>query len=176
MHLLTLCHALLYPLTLLFLSLSLMCLSLALLFLLLLLQPFLLFFLQFLQSLLPFFLLLHYFPHPPLMLLPRQYLLKLYSRLALLLAALLILPSDLLIQILNFFCDIFSFGLDLDFLLFLIGQLRWWHCLFRQCGCILNDKEHTSGITKDPFSKLIAIFSIELKPCFYPSASLGPVS
>lgn len=99
------------------------------------------------------------------MLFPRQYLLELNRRLILLLA-LLIFASDLLVQILYFFGDILSFGLDLDFLLLLVGQLRRSHCFLGQRGCNLNDKDCTSGITKDPFSRLIAIFSIELKPCF----------
>ena len=143
----------------------LLCLSFALLFLFLLFQPFLLFFLQFFQSLLPFFLLLHYFSYPPLVLFPRQYLLEFNCRLVLLLA-LLIFPSNLVVQILYFFGDILSFGLDLDFLLLLVGELGRSHCLFGQGSCSLNDKECTSGMTKDPFSKLIAIFSIELRPCF----------
>lgn len=154
MRFLPLCHAILDSLPLFFLRLGLLRFSLAFLLLLFLLQSLLLLFLQLLQPLLPLFFLLHYFPDPPLVLFPRQYLLELHSWLVLLLAALVGLPSDLLVKVLDFFDDILSLGLDLDLLLLFEGQLGRRHCFFRQGSCVLNEKDYTSGMTKDPFSRL----------------------
>lgn len=121
-HLFSLAHILLNFQPLVFLGLFLLLLPKGLLLLHLLLLLPLLLLLQLLLPFLPLLLFLHQLANPPLVLLLCEDLFEFHRQIALFFGSLLAFPANLLVKILNLFCNIFSFGLVFFLPLLFVGQ------------------------------------------------------
>ncbi len=139
-----------------------------LLLLLLLLPPPRLLRLQLLHPSLSLLLLLHNFTHPPLVLLLRQDLLELHlKRPGLLLLPALpllpILPTDLLVKILNLLHYSVALGLILQLACLLVSQSGRRRYFFGKGGGVLSEYGLTGAISSAPFLSPWATLSAEVR-------------